>query len=216
MGEEVRVFIGGGEDMMRWPPLCARCGSRSGLTHVPIRVGRSRSSIRLLLKGVKREYESWSFSYPVCSKHAGKARRDGLIWDTGPLAGLLRGLVFMAALFIIPAVMHTLLLLLGQEKWRDFNLILALVGYAGLALLTYMLKARRALPVRPTGFDPDMDVFRLMFLKKKYADMFRTANRDITNENLVEAVAWYKRPTLWKAVLLAGLAIFVISLMTRS
>lgn len=208
MFETVRVAIAEELPPIDWPPCCAQCETKGGLEAVNTRLGRVKSVRPNWSGGMTIRSNILYLCFPMCRQHATATAWANRILDNGPLAVLLRVIVYSGLLFVLP------LLIRPARFIADFGWfsLYPLLGVAGVAAIVWAKRTAAVLPVR---FDPDMDVVEIRFANEDYATKFRVFNRKATSSSLTEALPWYQRGLLWKIVVLGLFFAFMAKLMAR-
>lgn len=191
MAKVVRVAVPDDESPIRWPNVCAACGTGRHLVPIALRVVRpGRHTPPGQKKPLRRT--SWAMYFPACPRHAAQVRHAHVLWEHGPLSLVLRSLILLCALPGVAALVQAVLLALDIASPVVLHPSLRALGLAGLAGVAYMLLMRRGLVVRSLGFDPDMDVFRLHFVRTQYALLFQMANPRLTDAHETAPRAWWR------------------------
>lgn len=206
MTTTVRVAIQDDLPPIEWPRCCPKCGATDSLVSATSRLGRVKSIRPNLLGGMTMKSDVLHLSFPVCEKHAQETRWANLILDNGPLARLIHMIVYMGALFALPMLIRPV------NFVSQFGLF-ALYPVLSVLGVVAIVWARRTSSLRPTQFDPDMDVFEVQFSDEDYATKFRVQNRKATSSSLTEAPPWYMRSLLWKIVIIVVFLGFIAKLM---
>lgn len=208
MSETIRVAIAEELPPIDWPPCCAQCETKEGLVAVNTRLGQVKSVRPNWSGGMTIRSNILYLSFPMCRQHAIGAAWANRILDNGPLAVLLRVIVYSGLLFVLPLLIRPARFI-ADLGW--FSLY-PLLGVAGVAAIVWAKRTAAVLPVR---FDPDMDVIEIRFANEDYATKFRVFNRKATSSSLTEALPWYQRASLWKIVVLGLFFAFMAKLMAR-
>lgn len=208
MIETVRVAIAEELPQIDWPPCCAQCESKEALVPVSSRLGRVKSVRPNWSGGMTMRSDILYLSFPMCRQHAAGTAWANRILDNGPLAVLIRVIVYFGAVFAAT------LLIRPTRFIADFGwfTLYPLLGIAGVAAIVWAKRTAAVLPVR---FDPDMDVVELRFRNDDYATKFRVFNRKATSSSLTEVLPWYQRASLWKIAVIGLFFAFMAKLVAR-
>lgn len=208
MATTVRVAINDDLPPLVWPLCCPKCGSTESLVQTTSRLGRVKSIRPNLTGGMTMKSDILHLSFPMCEKHAQETGLANLILANSPVLQLLRLICFMGALFALPFFLGPVKFI-GQFGWFSLFPLLGVIGILAI------IWAKRASSLRPTRFDPDMDVFEVQFSDEDYATQFRIKNRKATSSSLTEAPPWYMRSLLWKVVVILLFLGFIAKLMNH-
>jgi hypothetical protein len=202
MSTEIRVAIGDQIPPLQWPHSCPRCGKKDRLKGTTSRLGRVKSMRPNLGGGMTVTSDILHLTVPVCEQHAAGNHLANFLLRNGPLALVLKAVVFMCMLIALAGLKNP------SAVYRPIGPMtgVALFGIAGVALLFW---ARRTINIWPKAFDPDLDVVVIRFANEDYATKFRLMNREATSLRNTEQAPWLARASTWKMIIVVLALVFL-------
>lgn len=217
MSEKVRLAVTDEDNQIVWPEYCPKCGARNSLLNVNARVGQVKSIRPNLDGGWTMKSDVLYFSFPMCEQHAKSTRVANLLLEKSPLMYLLR---FFAYLGFMPVLPMFAALVTGTKSLEQLlnpanppPTFFTVMMFYGMVMVAAVIWARLSTAVWPKDFDPDMNVINIHFSDVSYAQDFKRANPNATDEWLTAPPPWYKRSLLWKVVIIIGFLVWMSHLM---
>jgi len=211
MSRTIRIAVPEKGMTLHWPERCPACGTEEDLVEVSNRVGRVKSVRPNLLGGISLKSNLLNVHYLMCRKHAWQNTLANRLWDRGPGMRAVRGVIYLGLLSAISSIVY--IIRTGDTATVFLSPPLAGLKLIGLFGTVLLLWARQVCAVRLKGWDADVDVIDVEFSDVIYATDFKRKNKDYTDDTLTASVPWYRKSAVWKAVLIAGLLLFVGYLM---
>jgi hypothetical protein len=168
---------------IHWPPLCAMCRRKDGLSLVDLTSGRVTSVLPNLMGGVTIRSQLVELSYPLCATHGrGLSVANFFTRNTTGFKWLRGYLYFLGPICLIGAIALPIARFARRNNpsaadMAGFPTEMYLVFVAIAAMFLWLIFATRKLPLRVSG--QTADVITLSFRNVLYANDFVKLNRSI-------------------------------------